>query len=96
MVKYSTKRSTVAIENSLRFYQALVANKVPAACVVFETDGHGPNAFTRIPLGKGFSTGGLKSADASSEKGLPPLIPETRTRSASVPENGTPSLPLGA
>ena len=39
----------VPVENSLRFYQALVANKVPAACLIFETGGHGPGAFKKNP-----------------------------------------------
>ncbi len=39
----------VKVENSIRFYQALVANKVPAACVLFEKGGHGPNAFKKNP-----------------------------------------------
>lgn len=39
----------VPVENSLRFYQALVANKVPAACLIFEEGGHGPDAFRKNP-----------------------------------------------
>lgn len=41
--------STVVVENSLRFYQALVANKVPAACMIFENGGHGQSAFVNNP-----------------------------------------------
>ncbi len=41
--------SGVPVENSLRFYQALVANKVPAACMIFEAGGHGPGAFKKNP-----------------------------------------------
>jgi acetyl esterase/lipase len=44
---------TVAVENSLRFYQALVVNKVPAACVIFEEGSHGPNAFNKNPSWEG-------------------------------------------
>jgi len=40
---------TVPVENAIRFYQALVAHKVPAACLLFETGGHGPNAFHKNP-----------------------------------------------
>ena len=39
----------VPVENSLRFYQALVANKVPATCLIFEAGGHGPDAFKKNP-----------------------------------------------
>jgi acetyl esterase/lipase len=39
----------VLVENSLRFYQALVAHKVPAACLIFEEGGHGPDAFKKNP-----------------------------------------------
>ncbi len=41
--------SGVPVENSLRFYEALVANKVPATCLIFEEGGHGPNAFKKNP-----------------------------------------------
>jgi acetyl esterase/lipase len=41
--------ATVRVDNSLRFYQALVANKVPAACLIFEEGGHGPGAFKKNP-----------------------------------------------
>jgi acetyl esterase/lipase len=41
--------STVPVENSLRFYQALVAKKVPATCLIFEEGGHGPVAFKKNP-----------------------------------------------
>jgi acetyl esterase/lipase len=44
--------ATVNVENSLRFYQALVANKVPAACMIYEVGGHGPNAFYKNPSWK--------------------------------------------
>lgn len=40
---------TVPVDNSVRFYQALVANKVPAACLIFEEGGHGPNALHKNP-----------------------------------------------
>jgi hypothetical protein len=39
----------VPVENSLRFYQALIAHKVPAACLIFEAGGHGPGAFHKNP-----------------------------------------------
>lgn len=39
----------VPVDNSVRFYQALVTNKVPAACLIFEEGGHGPNAFKKNP-----------------------------------------------
>ena len=55
---HCTDDRTVDVENSLRFYQALVANKVPATCVIFEEGGHGPNAFNRNPSWEGLSTGG--------------------------------------
>lgn len=44
---------TVVVENSLRFYQALVANKVPASCLIFEKGSHGPNAFIKNPSWEG-------------------------------------------
>ncbi len=40
---------TVPVENSVRFYQALVAKKVPAVCLIFEQGSHGPNAFNKNP-----------------------------------------------
>jgi len=40
---------TVPVENSVRFHQALVAHKVPAACLLYESGGHGPSAFTKNP-----------------------------------------------
>lgn len=46
---HSSDDSVVPAENSLCFYQALVANKVPAACLIFEEGGHGPNAFKNNP-----------------------------------------------
>ncbi len=57
---HCTDDRTVNIENSLRFYQALVANKVPAACVIFEQGGHGPNAFNKNPSWEGVFDGWLK------------------------------------
>jgi acetyl esterase/lipase len=41
--------SVVKVENSLRFYQALIANKVPATCLIFEEGEHGPGAFKMNP-----------------------------------------------
>ncbi len=41
--------ATVPVDNSVRFYQALVAHKVPAACLIFEEGGHGPDAFKKNP-----------------------------------------------
>lgn len=41
--------SSVPVENSLRFYQSLIANKVPATCLIFEQGGHGPGAFKKNP-----------------------------------------------
>lgn len=52
---------TVDVENSLRFYQALVAHQVPAACLIFEAGGHGPNAFNRNPSWEGVFDGWLKT-----------------------------------
>lgn len=40
---------TVPVDNAIRFYQALVSNKVPAACAIYEKGGHGPNAFIKNP-----------------------------------------------
>lgn len=40
---------TVAVANALRFHQALVDHKVPAACLIYEKGGHGPNAFLKNP-----------------------------------------------
>jgi dipeptidyl aminopeptidase/acylaminoacyl peptidase len=57
---HCTDDRTVAVENSLRFYQALVAHKIPAACLIFEEGGHGPNAFTRNPSWEGALDGWLK------------------------------------
>jgi acetyl esterase/lipase len=52
--------TTVNVENSLRFYKSLVSNKVPAACVIFEEGGHGPNAFNKNPSWEGVLDGWLK------------------------------------
>jgi acetyl esterase/lipase len=41
--------TTVKVENSLCFYQALIAHKVPAACLIFEEGGHGPAVFKENP-----------------------------------------------
>ncbi|SFU29325.1 Acetyl esterase/lipase [Pustulibacterium marinum] len=38
---HSTDDGAVPVQNSLRFYQALIANKVPAAMHIFPTGGHG-------------------------------------------------------
>lgn len=46
---HCTDDSTVAVENSVWFYQALVAMKVPAACMIYEQGGHGPGAFMKNP-----------------------------------------------
>lgn len=46
---HCTDDGGVPVENSLRFYQALVANKVPATCLIFEAGGHGPDAFKKNP-----------------------------------------------
>ena len=46
---HCTDDRTVPVENSVRFYQALVAHKVPAVCLIFEEGGHGPNAFNKNP-----------------------------------------------
>lgn len=51
---------TVAVENSLRFYQALVANKVPATCVIYEKGDHGPDAFRKNPSWEAVFDGWLK------------------------------------
>jgi len=39
----------VSIKNTLRYYKALIAHKIPARLVAFETGGHGPTAFQRNP-----------------------------------------------
>jgi acetyl esterase/lipase len=57
---HCTDDRTVDVANSLRFYQALVSNKVPAACVVFEEGGHGPPAFERNPSWEGVFDGWLE------------------------------------
>jgi len=57
---HCTDDRTVAVENSLRFYQALVAHKVPASCVIFEEGGHGPNAFNKNPSWEAALDGWLK------------------------------------
>ncbi len=51
---------TVAVENSVRFYQALVAHKVPATCLIFEVGDHGPNAFIKNPSWEGVLEGWLQ------------------------------------
>ncbi len=50
----------VPVENSVRFYQALVAKKVPAVCLHFEQGGHGPNAFKKNPSWEGAFDNWLK------------------------------------
>ena len=45
--------SGVLVGNSLRFYEALIANKVPATCLIFEEGGHGPDAFKKNPSWEG-------------------------------------------
>jgi acetyl esterase/lipase len=57
---HCTDDGTVNVENSVRFYQALVANKVPASCVLFEKGGHGPNAFNQNPSWEGVLDGWLQ------------------------------------
>lgn len=57
---HSTDDRTVAVENSLRFYQSLVAHKVPAACLIYEEGGHGPGAFINNPSWEGALDGWLK------------------------------------
>ena len=39
----------VSIENTLSYYQALLAHNIPARLVAFETGGHGPTAFHNNP-----------------------------------------------
>ena len=51
---------TVPVENTVRFYQALVAHKVPATCLIFEEGGHGPNAFHKNPSWEGVLDAWLK------------------------------------
>ncbi len=48
MLHCSDDRS-VPVENTLRFYRALVAHKIPATCMIYEKGGHGPNAFKGNP-----------------------------------------------
>jgi acetyl esterase/lipase len=57
---HCTDDRTVAVENSLRFYQALVAKKVPAACLIFEEGAHGPGAFNKNPSWEGALDAWLK------------------------------------
>ncbi len=45
--------TAVPVDNSIRFYQALVANKVPATCLIFEAGKHGPGAFKKNPSWEG-------------------------------------------
>ncbi len=37
----------VPVENSIRFYQALLNNKIPAEMLIYERGGHGPDAFNK-------------------------------------------------
>lgn len=46
---HCTDDRVVPVENSLRFYRALVSHKIPAACLIFEQGGHGPGAFLKNP-----------------------------------------------
>lgn len=39
----------VNIKNTLQYYEALMAHKIPARLVAFESGGHGPTAFQRNP-----------------------------------------------
>jgi fermentation-respiration switch protein FrsA (DUF1100 family) len=57
---HSSDDSGVPVENSLRFYEALVANKVPATCLIFEEGGHGPNVFIMNPSWEGSLDAWLK------------------------------------
>ncbi len=57
---HCTDDATVKVENSLRFYQALVAKKIPATCMIYEEGGHGPNAFNKNPSWKAALDGWLK------------------------------------
>lgn len=60
---HCTDDRTVKIENSIRFYQALVSNKIPAACLIYEEGGHGPNAFNKNPSWKDGLVAWLKKRD---------------------------------
>ena len=57
---HSSDDSVVPVENSLRFYEALVANKVPATCLIFEEGGHGPDVFIMNPSWEGSLDAWLK------------------------------------
>jgi acetyl esterase/lipase len=57
---HCTDDSAVSVENSLRFYQALVAKKIPASCMIYEVGGHGPNAFNTNPSWKAVLDAWLK------------------------------------
>jgi acetyl esterase/lipase len=49
LLLHCTDDRTVKVENALSFYRALVENKVPSTCLIFENGGHGPNAFLKNP-----------------------------------------------
>ncbi len=57
---HCTDDSAVNVENSLRFYQALAAKKIPASCMIYEEGGHGPNAFYKNPSWEAALDGWLK------------------------------------
>jgi acetyl esterase/lipase len=57
---HSSDDSVVPVENSLRFYGALVANKVPATFLIFEEGGHGPDVFKKNPSWEGSLDAWLK------------------------------------
>ena len=46
---HATDDRAVPVENSLGFYRALRADKIPATLLIYERGGHGPNAFRKNP-----------------------------------------------
>jgi acetyl esterase/lipase len=52
--------TSVPVDNSLRFYQALVANKIPSDRLIFEEGKHGPGAFKKNPSWEAALDGWLK------------------------------------
>ena len=46
---HCTDDKVVIVENSLRYYEALIRKNVPATCVIYEKGGHGGGAFGKNP-----------------------------------------------
>ena len=51
----------VPVENTLRFYRALLENDVPATAMIYESGGHGPSATNRNRSWLGALDGWLKA-----------------------------------